>query len=74
MNLINVTSTYIKQIGFENSNTGTGTGGKIKIIFKSGYEEVREGTEKQFNEFKKAKSPGKHFHEHIKKLPIWRAK
>ena len=60
-----VVSSYIKQVGWEDS-------GKIKIIFRSGYEEVREGTRGQYEALCCAKSVGKHYNEFMKKLPVWK--
>lgn len=71
MQMEKVASTYIKEIGFSSDPK---TGGKIKIVFHSGYEEVREGTKKDFDSFREAKSVGKYYTENIKKRSLWKSR
>lgn len=65
-----VDSSYIKEVGFESGNLHSG--GKIKIVFHSGHEEIREGDKNTFDSLTGSKSTGKHYNEHIKKLPLWK--
>lgn len=64
MNLISVSSSNVKAIGYEN--------GTIEVHFRNGYVYQYSANEPLFNDFLAASSKGKFVHQHLKHLPTRR--
>lgn len=64
MNLVSVTSSNVRAIGYEN--------GVIEVHFHNGYVYQYVATHAMFNAFLSASSKGKFVHQHLKHLPTRR--